>query len=154
MTQEARTVPATGAGSTRRRGSSRPGKELPFRNLKALTSTSPAGVDTVLGRDPFRVPLRLSERSQRPEPRQAVGPASMDPCSLPFSPRTRPLAANRFSLNSAPFDRDIRELFSSSLTKHRDFHNQPPGTSRHLENHQVPGCLRPQPDHHRRVREI
>ncbi len=51
------------ARSTLRRGSSSSKNLLPLRSLGIFTSTSPAGVDTVLGREPLRVSLRSSERS-------------------------------------------------------------------------------------------
>jgi hypothetical protein len=110
------------ARSTLRRGSSRSGKKLPLRSFGIFTSTSPAGVDTVLGRDPFRVPLRSSERSQRPAPSRAVTSASISSCSAScttvdstsFNPCIPPLAASTSSTDRASFVRAIVGLLSSS----------------------------------------
>jgi hypothetical protein len=76
------------ARSIRRRDSSRSGKKLPFRSLGILTSTPPAGVDTILGRDPFRTLLRSSERSQRPAPSRAVTSTSSHSAARPARPWT------------------------------------------------------------------
>ncbi len=56
-------ITAHNARSTRRRGSSRLGKNDPTRSFGIRSSMSPAGVDNNRGRAPLRCVTRLSVRS-------------------------------------------------------------------------------------------
>ena len=63
--------------SIRRRGSSRDGKNDPARSLGICSSTSPAVVVSVRGREPLRWVVRLSVRSCGCAPIAAVASASI-----------------------------------------------------------------------------
>ena len=85
-------ITAHRALSIRRRGSSSSGKKLPVRSLGILTSRSPAGVDTSLGRCPLRWVVRVRVRSWGSAPIRAVTSASTSSW----------MASARISANDAP----------------------------------------------------
>ena len=74
-------ITAHNARSTRRRGSSSSGKNLPVRSFGMPTSTSPAGVDSSFGRCPLRSAVRSGERSPGAAPISAVSSASINSCN-------------------------------------------------------------------------
>ena len=73
-------ITAHRALSIRRRGSSSSGKNDPLRSLGMPTSTSPAGVDSSLGRCPLRRLLRVGVRSPWSAPILADTSASISSC--------------------------------------------------------------------------
>jgi len=74
-------ITAHNALSIRRRGSSNSGKNDPVHSLGIPTSTSPAGVDTSLGRCPLRCAVRSGVRSPGSAPIRADSSASINSCS-------------------------------------------------------------------------